>query len=115
LFFQQSSQESPHRSQRDDTESVYIGEHRLFPINNRTSEPIDSLYDEENYANQSNYATSSSTAQFTKSLPPRRMVPPSRYVSSPYDVPVRSYTPTAKQIEYYHAIVRLANMDEYKL
>jgi hypothetical protein len=96
----------------DDSEVVYIGEHRLSPIRTNITEAIDTMYDQDNDGRPQNYGSSTSSTQLSNTLPARRVVMPSRFVSSPYDVYTRSFTPSPKQVEYYQAMVRLANTEE---
>jgi hypothetical protein len=82
VLFKQSSQESPedvfHRQNRgrparilDDSEVVYIGEHRLSPIRRNITEAIDTMYDQDNDGRPQNYGSSTSSTQLSNTLPAR--------------------------------------------
>ena len=92
----------------ENSDDVYIGQHRLSPIRKNISEDIDAMYDSNNLSKQKSQASCSSI------LPPRRIVMPSRYVSSRYDINISSYEQDEDQKKYYQAIVRLANMEGFK-
>ena len=95
-------------------DDVYIGKHRLSPKKPTREEIINALYDSKNVAAQVQHDSSSGPSMYKTPLPPRRMVVGSKYLLSPYDVNVCSYEPSDQDKQYFNAIVRLANMDEYK-
>ena len=120
FLYWQSSQESPEvvylgdkrgspvKISHGTSDDIYIGNHRLSPIRKNTSEDIDAMYDDTISSKQQYQHSLSST------LPPRRVIMPSRHISSPYIVNNDTFVQEPDKIKCYQAIVRIANMDEFK-